>query len=384
MMAKKFLIVAFLMLLVFGIGALNVGYAMSITDYGRPEPGAENPAPADDTIGGRGTSVGFITPYQHGVVNNALVAAFEKGKTKAVALDATRIESDSVDPKVTASMTEGIKKYSLTAWSIDGLTDETSIDGHYGIRAGRVYVDSRAEGPVLQHELYELISLLDWAGKQGLTREQLVEKLKDPAFAEEAQKMLQGFHDENPYKLPERKAAKAPQHMPTLTVPPAIGNAVVAVLEVNDTSPAVITKAQPGQKGFFETNTNDAKILPIAATLILNNTVTPDQIYAYATTGEQRPIAILVENNIQKEEVAKIFEKAGASDKLAELENSAKLAMVDISFVQNLPGIRGAAGVTEGKNPFIEAAENLYKRGVDGCTLQNLNARLEEIAGTQV
>jgi len=72
MMVRKFLIAGFLTLLVLGIGALNMGYAMSITDYGRPEPGAANPAAQSTTEGTIGTSdpsrtgdIGFVTEAEH-------------------------------------------------------------------------------------------------------------------------------------------------------------------------------------------------------------------------------------------------------------------------------------------------------------------------------
>lgn len=87
MMARKFLIAGFLMLLVLGIGSLNAGYAMSITDYGRQEPGAQNPTAQSTTEGTIGTpdpsrpaDIGFVTEGEHNSMRRFIIKSVGDGK----------------------------------------------------------------------------------------------------------------------------------------------------------------------------------------------------------------------------------------------------------------------------------------------------------------
>ena len=384
MLLRKSLAPVFILLAIFIFSMPVASYAGIYNEYAGQKglDGQENRDTTNNDVGGRSTSLGYITPYQHLVANRALQVAFS-------ATDRTHEASlgdQEIDPSQDAYLAGGIKYYRLTAWNIDGFSEASGLDGKYGIRRGAAYADSkenaRTKGILMKHELYELIRLLDGAEGQGLEREALVAKLEDPNFAEEAKTLLQSFHDENPYKLEEGKDTSVPQHMPTPGVAGAAGNTAISIVEVGDASPAVLTKNK-----FFETNTNDANIITIPATVILDGTMTPDAIYSLATTEQKPNIAILLENVAQKNDVIDKFNAAGASEKLSELISTVKLAMVDVSFIRNLPGFRGAAGITIGKNPIILAAEELFKaqRGnLAGSNLLNLNRALEKQRGVQI
>ncbi len=310
------------------------------------------------TPGDRGANVGFVTGKHHGLINEyiARLLAMRQGDEPVypamTAYDLLALLDNS--PADTA-LRAGILQHNLKAYLLPALSEETGVLGHYGIRGGNVYIDDdfyqkgkQANVTLLKHELYELIKILNWGKDRGT----LVAWLNNPMNAGEATVLLQDFHDNNPYKL-SKENDRIVMHMPLPGVRGAAGGAeIYNVVEVSNDSDIVLTK-----NNFFETNTDDSKIITVTADAIISGQIDVNDINKLINE-ENVSVAILVGNNGQVDEVSKRFTEANLP--INDLLNKTHIVFVSV-----------------GSN-ILDAVNQMFKdnqRLLINNTLSNLNAK---------
>jgi hypothetical protein len=351
----------FIALAAMSLTIANVSYAEKYLDHvgGKGIDGADNQEKTEDEIGGRGANVGFVTGKQHGLINGYIARLLDMRQgDNAVYRSMDRYDLlaslDKSSPADTALMA-GIVKYDLNAYFLPELSKETGVLGHYGIRGGNVYIDQdiyneekHTNETLLKHELYELIEILNWGKDRGT----LVAWLNNPMNAGEATVLLQGFHDNNPYKL-SKKDGRIVMHMPMPGVRGAAGGAEISnVVEVSNDSAIVLTK-----NNFFETNTDDSKIITVTADAIISGQIDVNDINKLINE-ENVSVAILVGNNGQVDGVSKIFTEANLP--INDLLNKTHIVFVSV-----------------GSN-ILDAVNQMFKdnqRLLINNTLSNLNAK---------
>ena len=353
---------------IFAIAQLSYAYTMMV-NLGQQTDGKDAVKKVEEAVkdeegkklapGDRGANVGFVTGKHHDLINKHIerVLGMRQGDSPVYrSMDSYKLLAslDKSSPADTA-LRAGIVKYDLNVYLLPGLSKETGVLGHYGIRGGNVYIDNDAYYEVkttnetlLKHELYELIKILDW----GKDRGRLVAWLNNPMNAGEATVLLQGFHDNNPYKL-SKKDDRIVMHMPVPGVRGAAGGAEIDnVVEVSNDSDIVLTK-----NNFFETNTDDSKIITVTADAIISGQIDVNDINKLINE-ENVSVAILVGNNGQVDEVSKRFTEANLP--INDLFNKTHIVFVSV-----------------GSN-ILDAVNQMFKdnqRLLINNTLSNLNAK---------
>jgi len=365
---KTMSIICVAILGIFTIAQLSYAYTMMV-NLGPQTDGKDVVKKVEDVVkdaeegnkltpGGRGANVGFVTGKQHGLINEYIARLLERRQGDEPVHPAMStydllalLDNSPADTALSA----GILKYNLKAYLLPELSKETGVLGHYGIRGGNVYIDEDVynEGKhtnetLLKHELYELIEILNWGKDRGT----LVAWLNNPMNAGEATVLLQGFHDNNPYKL-SKENDRIVMHMPMPGVRGAAGGAEISnIVEVSNDSDIVLTK-----NNFFETNTDDSKIITVTADAIISGQIDVNDINKLINE-ENVSVAILVGNNGQVDGVSKIFTEANLP--INDLLNKTHIVFVSV-----------------GSN-ILDAVNQMFKdnqRLLINNTLSNLNAK---------
>lgn len=354
MFLRKLTIAMLLVLMAMGMMIVSVSYAEKCLGHvgAKGVDGASNVKKAEDGItgqdndtpGGRSADIGFVTEVQHAKINGYLASMFN-----------SRI-IDVLD----------VLPSGVIVYAVHGLYENTGVRGHYGIRRNAVYVDASLSDEqktlIANHEAYELIELLDkWHGHAATIKTDAVKWLNDPQNAYRAREILQKIHDENPYKLEEFSSTLSPGHMILPGIRGAAGNAGVGDVLVSNEADSVLTK-----NNFFETNTDDAKIITVTADAVINGALDVKDIYNTASQN-QMSIAVLVADQAQVEGVTRKFSEAGLS--INDLIDKTQIAFV---LMRN--------NIIVAVNQMLE--DNKYVLGIS--TLSNLNAKYADVMGGQI